>query len=137
ASWIIDDEVHLRVVEQRVLVEVRRPEGQPTVVDDADLGVDVYGLCRTTATRNERAAQQPAVGIGLAEHPELAAGVVCARARVAGQHQDHSELVGWRRSEQLREDLDNLARPEELVLEVDEGASRPESPDVRLQDREV
>src|SRR4029079_1604942 len=88
-------------------------------------------------TRNERAAQQPAVGIGLAEHPELAAGVVCARARVAGQHQDHSELVGWRRSEQLREDLDNLARPEELVLEVDEGASRAESPDVRLQDREV
>src|SRR6476469_10298071 len=57
-SWIVDDEVHLRVVEQRVLVEVRRPEGQPTVVDDADLGVDVYGLCRTTATRNERAAQQ-------------------------------------------------------------------------------
>ncbi len=29
-----DDDVHLRVVEQRVLVEIRRPERQPAIVDD-------------------------------------------------------------------------------------------------------
>ena len=34
-------DVHLGVVEHRPLVEVRRSDGQPAIVDDADLRVDV------------------------------------------------------------------------------------------------
>ena len=38
------DEVDLAVVEERVLVQVRRADRQPAVVDDPDLGVDVDRL---------------------------------------------------------------------------------------------
>jgi len=38
---VASHDVHLRVVEERVLVEVGRPDGQPGVVDDPDLGVNV------------------------------------------------------------------------------------------------
>src|ERR1700685_3084559 len=34
-------DVHLRVVEERMLVEVGRPNRQPGIVDDSDLGVNV------------------------------------------------------------------------------------------------
>ena len=44
-------DVHLGVVEERVLVEVGRPNGQPGVVDDPDLGVNV-----------QRAGEPPAAG---------------------------------------------------------------------------
>src|SRR6266516_5829316 len=41
---IVKDDVHLRVIEERVLVQVRGAERQPAVVDDADLPVDVDRL---------------------------------------------------------------------------------------------
>ena len=44
-------DVHLGVVEERVLVEVGRPNRQPGVVDDPDLGVNV-----------QRAGEPPAAG---------------------------------------------------------------------------
>src|SRR5438270_3562817 len=37
------DDIHLRVVEQRVFVEVCRPDREPGVVDDPDLGVHIQG----------------------------------------------------------------------------------------------
>ena len=39
-SWA--DDVHLGVVEERVLVEVRGADGEPAVVDDADLRMHVH-----------------------------------------------------------------------------------------------
>src|SRR4051812_12383414 len=38
---VMNDEVHLRVVEERVFVQVGGAEGEPGVVDDPDLCVDV------------------------------------------------------------------------------------------------
>src|SRR5439155_14858632 len=43
ALRVADDDVQLRVVEERVLVQVRRADRQPAVVDDADLRVHVDG----------------------------------------------------------------------------------------------
>ncbi len=120
-----------------MLVEVRRPDRQPAVVDDADLRVDVDRFGRPVPPRHQRATQQSPIDIGVAEHRQLAARVVRARARVRRQHHDHPERVRWRPPEQIGEDLDDFARPEELVLEIHQGASRSKCPHVRLQDREV
>jgi hypothetical protein len=79
---VVDHEVHLRVVEERVLVEVRRAEGQPAVVDDSDLCVDVDRLRRATASRNERVAEQSFIDIGLstASSPRVSSAPTGARA---------------------------------------------------------
>ena len=133
------DDVELGVVEERVLVQVRRAEGQPLVVDEADLCVDVDGLGGlVVAALVERAREQPSRSVvGLGEHPELAARVVGPALR-PGREQDHETEVVRRRAAQLRgEDLDELGRPEELALEVDEAPGRAERAHVGLEDPEL
>ena len=53
-------EVHLGVVEEGVLVEVGGAEGEPGVVDDSDLGVDVDRVGAGTGARVERAGEDAA-----------------------------------------------------------------------------
>ena len=55
----------------------------------------------------------------------------------AGQDRDDAELVARRVAELVREDRDDLRRPEELVLEVDEALRAPEGAPVRLEHAEV
>ena len=110
-----------RVVEERVLVQVRRADREPAVVDDADLRVDVDRLAAPSPACVERAREEAAGAVvGLDQHAELAARVVGAVVRLRGQHDDEAELVVGGLRSLSREDLDDLGRPEELVLEVDE-----------------
>ena len=48
---VVGDEVHLGVVEERVLVQVGGAESEPGVVDDRDLCVDVDGIARSGRQR--------------------------------------------------------------------------------------
>src|SRR5437870_4802191 len=54
------DDVHLRVVEQRVFVQVRRPDREPCVVDDADLGVHVQRSREGTRAGRQRGGEETA-----------------------------------------------------------------------------
>src|SRR4051812_11366986 len=51
------DDVHLGVVEERVLVQVGRADGEPVVVDDTDLGVHVDGTA-AGAGLGQRASEE-------------------------------------------------------------------------------
>jgi hypothetical protein len=86
---IADDDVRLGVVEERVLVQVRRADRQPLVVDDGRLGMDVDGLA-ARAGLVERAGEEAGrvvarLLVGVDQEPDLAAAVVgaaaCRRAR--------------------------------------------------------
>ena len=87
------DDVHLGVVEERVLVEVRRADGHPGVVDDSDLRVDVHGV---PAGLKERAREKALLAAALLrrvdEHAELPARVVLAVVRIRRQHDDDPEV---------------------------------------------
>ena len=115
------DEIDLGVVEERVLVQIRRADRQPAVVDDPDLRVDVDRLPVSTVARVERAGQEPpGAGVRIGEHADLAAAVVVAVVGTRRQDGDDAKIVPGRVSQLLGEDLDQLRRPEELALEVDE-----------------
>src|SRR6476661_2433083 len=49
--WVVADDVHLRIIEEGVLVQVRGSYCQPAVVDDADLGVYVHAVGGLAAHR--------------------------------------------------------------------------------------
>ena len=51
-------DVHLGVVEERVFVEVGRPDRQPGVVHDADLGVDVQRAGERAASGGDRGREE-------------------------------------------------------------------------------
>ena len=74
------------------------------------------------------------MSVALEQVGELAARVVAAVVGVDGQHEHEPELVARRVRELVFEDLRDLARPEELVLKVDELPSRVERARVRLED---
>ena len=79
------DDVHLRVVEQRALVEVRRADGQPAIVDDADLRVHVHGVAQASLTGVDRAREEACVAVvGMDEGGNLAARHIGAVVGVGG-----------------------------------------------------
>ena len=89
---VMADDVHLRVVEERVLVQVGGSDRQPRVVDDADLGVHVNGIAQLSVARVDRAGEEPAGAvIGLDQLGEHASGVVHAGVRLRGKHEEHAE----------------------------------------------
>ena len=94
---VLDDDVHLRVVEERVLVEVRRAEGEPAVVDDADLRVHVdrppggAGLVQRGGDEAGGAVAPAALRVD--EDAELPPGVVGAVVRVRRQQHDQPEVL--------------------------------------------
>src|ERR1700741_4094545 len=135
------DDVHLGVVEEGVLVEVRRPDREPAVVDDADLRMHVYRASAAPALI-ERAGEEargvvPALVVGVDEDADLAAGVVAPVVRARGEDDDDAEVVMRWTAQILREDGDELARPEELALEVDEPLGGAHGSQVALEDREL
>jgi len=132
---VVGDQVHLGVVEQRVLVEVRGADAEPAVVDDADLRVDVNLL--GVPGLIERAREQTLVAVRVGEHAELAARVVLAVVRLARKQDDQAELVAGRILELRLEDRHELGGPEELRLEVDQPLRGAQRADVRLENPEV
>jgi hypothetical protein len=137
---VAQHDVHLRVVEERVLVEVRRSDGEPTVVDDADLRVHVHRP-PTRSRLIERAREEaPLVSAALGridEDSDLPARVVRAVVRMCGQQHDDAEVVARRLAQLAREDRDELRRPEELALEIDEALRRAQRAHVALGDGEL
>src|SRR5436190_3107040 len=134
---IMHDDVHLRVVEERVLVQVRRADGQPAIVDDPDLRVDIY-LLPADALLDERARQKAScAGVGFREDAELPSCVLRPVHRVRGEQDDEPELVGRWVSQLLCQYRDKLRRPEELALEIDEALCRAQGTDVALEEPEV
>ena len=74
------DEVDLAVVEERVLVQVRRADRQPAVVNDPDLRVDVDRLPDGAVSGVERAGEKrPAPASASAEYAHAGRG--CRRCR--------------------------------------------------------
>src|SRR6185437_12257357 len=57
-TWILSYEVQLCVVEERMLVEIRGAQGEPTIVDDRELRVDVDRRTPVAGPSVERARQQ-------------------------------------------------------------------------------
>ena len=80
------DDVHLRVVEERVRVQVRRADGEPAVVDDPDLRVDVHRVAEVPRPRVDRAGEEARRLVrGMDERRDLAARDVGAVVRARGQ----------------------------------------------------
>ena len=78
---VLTHDVHLGVVEQGVLVQVRRADCEPTIIDDSDLGMDVDGIGEAAMARVERAREQAAGSVVcLDQLGECAARVVCPRS---------------------------------------------------------
>ena len=123
--FVVRDDVHLGVVEERVRVEVRGADGEPAVVDDADLGVDVDDVAQRSLARVDGAGEEAVVAlVGLDQRRDLAARDVRAVVRARRQQDDDPEVVGRRMRQLVGEDVDDLGRPEELVLEIDDSLRR-------------
>ena len=106
---IVHDDVHLRVVEERVLVQVRRADGQPAIVDDRDLRVDVDRVAQLPGSGVHRAREKARVAVvGVDERCYLAARDVRAVVRVDGEERDDAEVVVGRVAELLGEEVDDL-----------------------------
>src|SRR3954468_9579609 len=83
-----------RVVEERVLIEIGRPDRQPTVVDDSDFCVNVD--LATSARLEERAREEAVVAIRIDQHAELSTCVVCAVVGAGGEKDDDEEIIARR-----------------------------------------
>src|SRR4029079_12790423 len=118
---VANDDIALRVVEERVLVEVRRANRKPGVVADRRLRVDVDRVAAGTGLE-ERATEEAggvvALLVGVDQDADLPATVVGAVVRLGGEQRDDPEVVARRSAQLLGEHQDDLWRPEELTLEV-------------------
>src|SRR6476620_12459151 len=99
---VMGDDVHLGVVEERVLVEIRGAQGQPAVVDDCDLRVYVDRVGTWARPGAERASEDsPVLAVGVDQLGKDAAAVVGATLWGGRQNEDDPK-VGSGRIEQLR-----------------------------------
>src|SRR4029079_15749785 len=121
-----------------VLVQVRGTDRQPGVVDNRGLRMDVDGrAARLEQRAREETILVPAfLGRG-DEDAELSARVVAAVVRIRRKQNDGAEVVARRLAQLRREDLDQLWRPEELALDVDEPLNGAKRTHVALEDREL
>ena len=91
---IAGHDVHFAVVEERVLVEVRRAERQPAIVDDPDLRVDVHRARPELVEGAQRTCQEAAGAVvRFDEVCQLATRVVASVVRICGQEQYEPELL--------------------------------------------
>ena len=91
------DDVHLGVVEERVRVQVRRPEREPAVVDDPDLRVHVHGIAQVALARVDRAREEAGRLVRrVDERGDLSARDVRAVVRSCGQEDEDAEVVARR-----------------------------------------
>ena len=102
-------------------VQVRRADGEPAVVDDPDLGVDVDRIAELPGSRVDRASEEACGLVGCVnECRDLSARDVGAVVGTRRQEDEQPELVAGWVAQLVGQDRDDLRRPQELVLEVDE-----------------
>ena len=133
----MQDDVHLGVVEERVLVQVRRPDREEAVVDDGDLRVHVHDPSAAPRLVQSGREEAPGAAVGVEQHAELSARVVHAVVRMRGENDDDAEVVARRTTELVGEHHGHLARPEELALEIDEPLGPPQRAQVALENGEL
>ena len=75
--------------------------------------------------------------VGVGQNSQLATGRVGAVVGLGGEHHDDAELIGGRTAQLVGEDVDDLGRPEKLILQVDDLASRTERAHVGRQNSKV
>ena len=125
---VVGDDVHLGVVEQRVGVQVGRADRQPAIVDDPDLGVHVQAVVAVAGERADRGGEQsPGARRRRRRAPPSCPHRVVVS--VVGLRREHDRRCrnssqGGRRSLSASRS-DDLGRPQELVLEVDEPLAPP------------
>ncbi len=134
----MDHDVHFGVIEERVLVEICGADREPGIVDDCELRVHVDGVDDGARAGVERTSKQAA---GLV-HPLRSA----RRGRPGCRRRRCSPLPaapaaagspGSAGRQLVDQDLRDLGRPEELVLDVDEPSRSAERPNVGLEDPKV
>ena len=135
---VVGDDVHLGVVQQRVSVQIGRPDREPPIVDDPHLGVDVQMVVPMAAPRADGRGEQPAgVVVGSDELSELAHRVVVPVVRLRRQQHDDPELVTGRPAELVGQQVDDLRCPQKLVLQVDEALGAADRAHIALEDAEL
>ena len=129
--------VELGVVEQRVLVEVGRADRQPAVVDDADLRVHIdRRRCESPLRPDGVASSRPAPPSASSSRPSWPRVVSGPLLGLRGSTQQ-TEVVASADRELVGEHVDDLRRPQELVLQVDEPLRGAQRAQVGLEDAEV
>jgi hypothetical protein len=99
--------------------------------------VDVDRLPHGAVPRIERAGEEaPGACVRVGEHADLAAAVVVAAVGAGRQDGDDAKVVTRWPPQLPRQDLDQLGRPEELTLEVDQSLGGTEGAFVRLENPE-
>ena len=92
-----------------MLVQVRRADRQPAIVDDPDLRVNIDRLRPVRCPRVEGARQETAgPAICLHEHPDLTVTFIVAAVGMRGQNDHDPELVARRVPKLRGENLDEL-----------------------------
>ena len=125
-TLIARDDIDLGVVEQGVVVEVCRAHGEPAIVDQTDLGVHVDGPGESSFVGVQGGGQETSVAILVEQRAQLAARVVATVVRPRRQQKNEPECIARRMQKLLAQDGDDLGRPEELVLEVDQTLGGPQ-----------
>src|SRR5213082_2883123 len=78
-----------------MLVEVRRADRQPAIVDDPDLRVDVDRTRPELAECRDRAREHPScAAVAFDQVGELTTRVVATVVRIDRQHEHNTEVVG-------------------------------------------
>ena len=80
------DDIQLRVIEQRMLVQVRRADRHPGVIYDPNLGMNVDRPVSVGTDGVEGAGEQPTgIAVGLHQRSQLPTGIVRAFVRRGGE----------------------------------------------------
>ena len=94
---VVRDDVHLGVVQKRVGIEVRGADGQPAVVDDPHLGVDVDDVAQRPLAGVHGAGEEAVVAlVRLDQRRHLPARDVRPVVRARREQDDDPEVVGRR-----------------------------------------
>src|SRR6478736_2845751 len=102
-------------------IEVRGADGQPAIVDDAYLGMHVDDVPQRSLSGVDGAGEEAVVTlVRLDQRRDLTARDVRAVVRSRREENDDPEVIGRWMRELVGEDVDDLGRPEELVLEIHE-----------------
>ena len=107
--FVMGDDVHFGVVQERVGVQVGGADGEPAVVDDPDLRVHVDDVAQLCFARVDGAGEEAlVVAVCRDEGCDLAARDVGAVVGSGREEHDEAEVVGWWVLDLVDQDLDDL-----------------------------
>src|ERR1700730_16145387 len=133
---VVGDDIDLRVVEERVLIEIRGSDREPLVIDDSHLCMDVDAGSLPPCGPNG-AKEQSVLTVSGFENSELAARIVVTVVRPSRQYENEPELVGRRSQQFLAQQSHNLSAPKELIFQIDQPLPAPNGAHVGLENAEI